>query len=77
MFDFLELNFFLVWNLSQPKCIFNPIMAMGFSAMFTFQLDNTAPRGKHCQNPITILGVVDTFMLKFELEKHCQDINGK
>ena len=24
-----------------PKCIYNPIMAMGFSAMFTLQLDNT------------------------------------
>ena len=24
-----------------PECIYNPIMAMGFSAMFTFQLDNT------------------------------------
>ena len=23
------------------QCIYNPIMAMGFSAMFTFQLDNT------------------------------------
>ena len=26
---------------SQPQRIYNPIMAMGFSAMFTFQLDNT------------------------------------
>ena len=24
-----------------PECIYNPITAMGFSAMFTFQLDNT------------------------------------
>jgi hypothetical protein len=24
-----------------PGCIFNPIMAMGFLAMFIFQLDNT------------------------------------
>ena len=24
-----------------PERIYNPIMAMGFSAMFTFQLDNT------------------------------------
>ena len=32
-------------------------MAMGFSAMFTFQLDNT----KHCRHPIVVMGVVDTF----------------
>ena len=24
-----------------PECIYNPITAIGFSAMFTFQLDNT------------------------------------
>ena len=24
-----------------PKRIYNPVTAMGFSAMFTFQLDNT------------------------------------
>ena len=30
----------LMWE-SMPECIYNPIMAMGFSAMFTFQLDNT------------------------------------
>jgi hypothetical protein len=24
-----------------PECVYNPITAMGFSAMFTFQLDNT------------------------------------
>ena len=26
---------------TMPERIYNPIMAMGFSAMFTFQLDNT------------------------------------
>ena len=26
---------------SMPERIYNPITAMGFSAMFTFQLDNT------------------------------------
>jgi len=26
---------------NMPKCIYNPIMGMGFSAMFTFQLENT------------------------------------
>ena len=26
---------------SLPECIYNPITAMGFSALFTFQLDNT------------------------------------
>jgi hypothetical protein len=26
---------------SMPECIYNPIMAMGFLAMFTFQLNNT------------------------------------
>ena len=33
-----ELNEF---NASMPERIYNPITAMGFSAMFTFQLDNT------------------------------------
>ena len=28
-------------NRTVPECIDNPIMAIGFSAMFTFQLDNT------------------------------------
>ena len=28
-------------NVSKPERIYNPITAMGFSAMFTFQLDNT------------------------------------
>ena len=35
---------FEAWRLQQdtmPDCIYNSIMAMGFSAMFTFQLDNT------------------------------------
>ena len=27
--------------LTRPERIYNPIMAMGFLAMFTFQLDNT------------------------------------
>ena len=35
---------------------------MGFSAMFTFQLDNTK-RGKHCWHPIAVMGVDDTFRL--------------
>ena len=30
-----------VCNLKVPERIYNPITAMGFSAMFTFQLDNT------------------------------------
>ena len=29
------------WNKPIPERIYNPITAMGFSAMFTFQLDNT------------------------------------
>ena len=33
-----------------PERIYNPITAMGFSAMFTFQLYN-----------IAVMGVVDTF----------------
>ena len=45
--------------LSVPEHIYNPITAMGFSAMFTFQLNNT--RGKHCRHPIATMGVVDTF----------------
>ena len=35
--------FTLIFNASDimPERIYNPITAMGFSAMFTFQLDNT------------------------------------
>ena len=44
---------------TMPERIYNPITAMGFSAMFTFQLDKL--RGKHCRHPIAIMGVVDTF----------------
>jgi hypothetical protein len=33
---------------------------MGFSALFTIQLDNTK-KYKHCQHPIAVMGVVDTF----------------
>ena len=32
---------------------------MGFLAMFNFQLETL--RGKHCQHPIAVMGVVDTF----------------
>ena len=32
---------------------------MWFSALFNFQL--TTLRGKHCQHPIAVMGVVDTF----------------
>jgi hypothetical protein len=28
-------------SVTMPERIYNPITAMGFSAMFTFQLDNT------------------------------------
>ena len=44
-----------------PERIYNPITVMGFSAMFTFQLDNT-------RHPIAVMEVVDTFGLD-ELEK--------
>ena len=52
-----------------PERIYNPITAMGFSAMFTFQLDNTLP-APHCRNgscryvravcatPITVMGSI-------------------
>ena len=42
-----------------PECIYNPITTMGFSAMFTFQLDTL--RGKNCRHPIAVMGVVDMF----------------
>ena len=32
---------FVSWVKAEPERIYNPITAMGFSAMFTFQLDNT------------------------------------
>ena len=31
-------------SLIKPNCIYNPITAMGFSTMFTFQLDNNTKR---------------------------------
>ena len=42
-----------------PERKYLQITAMGFSAMFTFQLDNT--EGKHCRHPIAVMGVVDMF----------------
>ena len=42
-----------------PEHIYNPIMAMGFSAMFTFQLQTTL-KYKHCGIPF-LLGVIDPF----------------
>ena len=39
-----------------PEPIYNPIMAMEFLAMFTFSW--TTLRGKHCQHPIAVMGVV-------------------
>ena len=44
---------------TRPQVIYNPIMAMGFSAMFTSQLQ-VILRGKHCRRPIAVMGVVDT-----------------
>ena len=35
-----------------PQVIYNPITAMRFSAMFTFQLQI---RGKHCRRPIAVM----------------------
>ena len=37
---FLRLKLWLLYR-TMPEHIYNPITAMGFSAMFTFQLDNT------------------------------------
>ena len=37
---------------------YNPITVIGVLAMFTFQLDNLI--GKHCWQPIAIMGDVDT-----------------
>ena len=37
----VTINFQLNTNKYKPEHIYNPITAMGFSAMFTFQLDNT------------------------------------
>ena len=38
-------------EMSQPQVIYNPISAMGFLAMFNFQLQIIL-RGKHCRRPI-------------------------
>ena len=51
------------WNVhyflpTVPKCIYNPITAMEFLAMFTFQLDNT--KGKLYWHPIAVMGIADT-----------------
>ena len=34
-------DFNFKYRMTLPELIYNPITAMGFSAMFTFQLDNT------------------------------------
>ena len=42
--DAIHIKLFSVYSYDQktlPERIYNPITAMGFSAMFTFQLDNT------------------------------------
>ena len=41
---------------------YKPITEIGFSAMFTFQLQ-IIPRGKHCQRSIAVMGVVDHLAL--------------
>ena len=41
-----------------PQMIYNSIRAMGFSAMFTFQLQIIL-KGKQCRRPIAVMGVVD------------------
>ena len=64
----LTINLVLYINFNGPllhkigilsEVIYNPISAMGFWAMFTFQLDN--PKSKHCWHPIVIMEVIDTF----------------
>ena len=40
-FSEYKYNFKLYNDQSMPERIYNPIAAMGFSAMFIFQLDNT------------------------------------
>jgi hypothetical protein len=47
---------------ARPERIYNPITAMGFSAMFPFSW--TTLRGKHCRHPIAVMGVVDTFRVE-------------
>ena len=43
-----------------PERIYNPITAMGVSAMFTFQLDNTK-EVNIAGTLLPLMGVVDTF----------------
>jgi hypothetical protein len=43
-FDLVEQYLLILWSsipLTLPERIYNPITAMGFSAMFIFQLNNT------------------------------------
>ena len=44
-----------------PEGIYNPITAMGFQQCLPFSW--TTLRGKHCQHPIAVMEVVDTFKL--------------
>ena len=46
----------------EPERIYNPIMAMGLRQWLPFSC--TTLRGKHCQIPIAIMGVVDAFGLR-------------
>ena len=46
---------------TKPERIYNLIMAMGFSALFTFQLDNSKRLTLPAPYCIAIMGVVATF----------------
>ena len=51
-----------------PEHIYNSITALGFQLCLSFSW--TTLRGKHCQHPIVVIGVVDTFRQRMVLNKN-------
>ena len=45
-----------IMKMAMPKRTYNPITAMGFSAMFIYQLDIL--KGKYCRHHINVMGLL-------------------
>jgi hypothetical protein len=50
-------------QLTEPERIYNPITTMQWGFRQCLPFSWTTLRGKHCQHPIAVMGVVDTFGL--------------
>ena len=50
---------------AKPECIYNPIWQWGFGQSLIFSW--TTLKDKHCQHPIAIMQVVDTFGQRLQI----------